>query len=73
MLNHRFARRSAVMAGLALFISFLGRLIGLNSEQVIVSGIFSISILGAILFWEFRLSFAFLGSSIMLLTGMATL
>ncbi len=73
MLKNRFARRSLVMLALALLVSFLGKVIGFDTRQTLVSGIFSISILGAILFWEFRLSFAFLGSSIMLLTGMTTL
>lgn len=72
-MNHSFLRRSIVLIISALTVSFLGKLIGFNSQQVFVSGIFSISILGSILFWEFRLSFAFLGSSIMLLTGQATL
>jgi Na+/H+ antiporter NhaD/arsenite permease-like protein len=57
----------------AFLITFLGKAIGFNTKQFLVTGIFSISILGAILFWEFRLSFAFLGASIMLLTGLTTL
>jgi len=72
-MNHKFVRRSIVLVCAALFISYMGRLIGFDAEQVLVTGIFSISILGAMLFWEFRLSFAFLGSRLMLLTGMATL
>ncbi|MBL7068933.1 MAG: hypothetical protein ISS34_03670 [Candidatus Omnitrophica bacterium] len=72
-MNHKFLYKSLILIGTALAISLSGRLIGFNTEQIFVSGIFAITILGAILFWEFRLSFAFLGSSIMLLTGIATL
>ncbi len=72
-MNHKFLYRSLILICVAVLIAFLGRAIGFNTRQVLVTGIFSISILGAILFWEFRLSFAFLGSSIMLLTGMTTL
>ncbi|MDB4349703.1 SLC13 family permease [Omnitrophica bacterium] len=72
-MNHKFLTRSIILVCAVLLISFLGKAIGFNIKQVLATGIFSISILGTILFWEFRLSFAFLGSSIMLLTGLATL
>lgn len=65
--------RGLVLVLIALLVAFLGKSIGFSTRQFLVAGIFSISILGAVLFWEFRLSFAFLGSSIMLLTGLATL
>ncbi|MFH1752717.1 MAG: SLC13 family permease, partial [Candidatus Omnitrophota bacterium] len=72
-MNHKFLTRSVILVFTALSIAFLGKAIGFNTKQFLVTGIFSISILGAILFWEFRLSFAFLGSSLMLLTGLATM
>jgi len=72
-MNHKFLYKSFTLITAAFLIALLGRLIGFNSQQSLVSGIFSITILGAILFWEFRLSFAFLGSSLMLLLGLATL
>lgn len=72
-MKNNFIIKSIILISLAFFIALLGKIIGFNARQVLVTGIFSISILGAILFWEFRLSFAFLGSSIMLLTGIATL
>lgn len=72
-MNNKFLIKTVILAVTAALVSFFGKLIGFNTQQVLVSGIFSISILGAILFWEFRLSFAFLGSSIMLLTGLASL
>lgn len=42
---------------------------GLSPHQALSVAIFSASVLGTLLFWEFRLSFAFLGTSVLLLTG----
>jgi len=57
---------------LLLTISFslaLGaKALGLNSYQALSIGIFSSSILGTLFFWDFRLSFAFVGTSILLIT-----
>lgn len=72
-MNNKFLHKTLILVGAAFSAVFLGRAIGFNTEQSVVTGIFSISILGTILFWEFRLSFAFLGSAVLLLTGMATL
>ncbi|MEE8359895.1 MAG: SLC13 family permease, partial [Candidatus Omnitrophota bacterium] len=72
-MNHKFLTRSLILIFIAFLVTFLGKAIGFNTKQFLVAGIFSISILGAVLFWEFRLSFAFLGSSIMLLTGLTTM
>ncbi len=72
-MNHKFLYKSIIMACAIFVIAYLGRAMGFTLRQVLATSIFSITILGAILFWEFRLSFAFLGSSIMLLTGLATL
>ncbi len=41
---------------------------GLTPHQVLAISIFSISILGTLFFWDFRLSFAFLGVSVLLAT-----
>jgi Na+/H+ antiporter NhaD/arsenite permease-like protein len=72
-MKNKFLIKSVILVFAALMVSLAGRVIGFNAKQMLVAGIFSISILGAILFWEFRLSFAFLGASIMLLTGVTTL
>lgn len=42
--------------------------IGLSKQQALAISIFSMSIMGSLFFWDFRLSFAFLGISILLLT-----
>ncbi len=53
---------------ISLAIGILTRGIGLNSNQAISIAIFSVSILGTLFFWDFRLSFAFLGVSILLIS-----
>jgi len=40
----------------------------LSAKQVFVISIFSASILGTLLFWDFRLAFVFTGSGVLLLT-----
>ncbi|MDD4909256.1 MAG: SLC13 family permease [Candidatus Omnitrophica bacterium] len=47
---------------------FSCRLAGLNMHQSLAVGILASSVLGTLFFWDFRLSFAFLGLSILLLT-----
>ncbi|MDP2927183.1 MAG: SLC13 family permease [Candidatus Omnitrophota bacterium] len=41
---------------------------GMNAHQSLSIGIFSVSILGTLFFWDFRLSFAFIGTSVLLMT-----
>ncbi len=41
---------------------------GMNPHQSLSLGIFSASILGTLFFWDFRLSFAFIGTSLLLMT-----
>ncbi len=53
---------------ISVSIGFLTMRIGLNSHQSIAISIFCASILGTLFFWDFRLSFAFLGISVLLLT-----
>ncbi len=40
----------------------------MNVHQALSIGIFSASILGTLFFWDFRLSFAFIGTSVLLMT-----
>lgn len=49
-------------------LGFLGRAVGLNFHQALSISIFSVSILGTLFFWNFRLTFALLGISILLIT-----
>jgi Na+/H+ antiporter NhaD/arsenite permease-like protein len=41
---------------------------GMNAHQSLSIAIFSASILGTLFFWDFRLSFAFIGTSVLLMT-----
>jgi len=50
----------------ALF--FFSKGFGLNLHQATSVAIFSVSILGTLFFWSFRLTFAFLGTSVLLMT-----
>ncbi|MDI6758009.1 MAG: SLC13 family permease, partial [Endomicrobiia bacterium] len=43
-----------------------GALLGLETRQVIIAAIFATSIFGTLFFWDFRLSFVFLGSGLLL-------
>lgn len=72
-MNHKFLIKSLVLTCAVLVIGALIKILDFNAKQILVTAAFSVTILGAILFWEFRLSFAFLGSAIILLTGIATL
>jgi len=49
-------------------LGFLTKAVGLNFHQALAISIFSASILGTLFFWDFRLSFAFLGTSLLLVT-----
>lgn len=49
-------------------IGYLSFYAGLNSHQSVSLAIFSSSILGTLFFWDFRLTFVFFGTSILLMT-----
>ncbi|MCU0666524.1 MAG: SLC13 family permease [Candidatus Omnitrophica bacterium] len=51
-----------------LCLFFLSQQFGLNLHQATSLSIFAVSILGTLLFWSFRLTFAFLGTAVLLMT-----
>ncbi len=61
-------KKFIILIAIALGLGFLTKHIGLNSHQALAVSIFSASILGTLFFWEFRLSFAFLGASVLLVS-----
>lgn len=61
-------KKFIILIGLSLGLGFLTRGIGLTVHQATAISIFSASILGTLFFWDFRLSFAFLGTSVLFLT-----
>ena len=61
-------KKAIAIAVLSTGLFFLSRTFGLNSHQATSIAIFSVSILGTLFFWSFRLTFAFLGTSVLLIT-----
>lgn len=53
---------------IACLLGFFSKAIGMNSRQALSVTIFSASILGTLFFWDFRLSFAFIGTALLLVT-----
>jgi len=66
-------QKSIGLITITALIGFFGFYAGFNANQIITLTAFSLSILGTLLFWSFRLSFAFLGTAIILFTGVTTL
>lgn len=60
----KFILLIAISSGLG----FLVKNIGLSFHQALAISIFSASILGTLFFWNFRLSFVFLGTSLLLIS-----
>jgi Na+/H+ antiporter NhaD/arsenite permease-like protein len=61
-------KKFILLIGIALGLGLLTKHIGLSGHQATAITIFSASILGTIFFWDFRLGFAFIGTSILLIT-----
>jgi len=61
-------KRSIVLVAISAGIGLLGSHAGLSFHQAMSVSIFSVSMLGTLFFWSFRLTFAFLGTSVLLLT-----
>ncbi|MFH1889185.1 MAG: SLC13 family permease [Candidatus Omnitrophota bacterium] len=61
-------KRFILLILLSLTLGFFVRHIGMDYRQALAVSIFSASILGTLLFWDFRLSFAFLGAAVLLAT-----
>ncbi|MFA5411551.1 MAG: hypothetical protein WC321_06845 [Candidatus Omnitrophota bacterium] len=61
-------RKFVILIAISLGLGFLTKHIGLNIHQATAISIFSASILGTLFFWDFRLGFAFLGTSVLLMS-----
>ncbi|MDP2938334.1 MAG: SLC13 family permease [Candidatus Omnitrophota bacterium] len=57
-----------LLISISVALGICSRFIGLSSHQALAVAIFAVSILGTLFFWDFRLSFAFIGTSILLFT-----
>ncbi|MDD5428383.1 MAG: SLC13 family permease [Candidatus Omnitrophica bacterium] len=62
-------KKFILLVAIASSIGFLSNGIGLNYHQSLAIAIFSASILGTLFFWSFRLSFAFMGTFLLFVTG----
>ena len=58
-----------LLLSISVTLGLTSRNIGLNTSQALAISIFSISILGTLFFWDFRLAFAFIGTSVLLITN----
>ncbi|MBI3991315.1 MAG: anion permease [Candidatus Omnitrophica bacterium] len=61
-------KKLVILVVFSLGLGLLSRNAGLSFHQATSIAIFSASILGTLFFWSFRLTFAFLGTSILLIT-----
>ena len=61
-------KKFIILISIALGLGVIAKNIGLTTHQALAISIFSTSILGTLFFWDFRLSFAFLGTAILLIT-----
>lgn len=64
----RIPLKLVLLAIVSCSLGLLGKRFGMEPQQSLSLSIFSASILGTLFFWDFRLSFAFLGTSILLMT-----
>ncbi len=68
-----FYRRLLLLIFLSVSIAWAGRFVGLDLHQQVAAGVFLSAILGTLLFWNLRLSIAFLGVSVLVLTRSLTI
>ncbi|MFH1458140.1 MAG: SLC13 family permease [Candidatus Omnitrophota bacterium] len=61
-------KKFIALVSISCGLGFLSRAAGLNFHQALSISIFTTSILGTLFFWSFRLTFAFLGTSVLLIT-----
>ncbi|MBM3243777.1 MAG: hypothetical protein FJZ12_02955 [Candidatus Omnitrophica bacterium] len=60
-------RLIALLATSASFWLFASK-VGMDQRQALSVAIFSLSVMGTLFFWDFRLSFAFVGTAVLLIT-----
>lgn len=61
-------RRVALLVAIAAAVVVTGRSLGLTVHQAIAASVFLATILGTLLFWNLRLSIAFIGVAVLILT-----
>ena len=66
MLKNKLLLKTLILFFISFILGWLVKSLGFSSKQALSISIFCLSILGTLFFWDFRLSFAFLGTSILL-------
>ncbi|MBN2831015.1 MAG: hypothetical protein JXL82_01865 [Candidatus Omnitrophica bacterium] len=64
----KIALKLVLLLSISFFLWFFANRIGMDHAQALSIAIFSVSILGTLFFWDFRLSFAFVGTAVLLIT-----
>ncbi|MFH0850704.1 MAG: SLC13 family permease [Candidatus Bathyarchaeota archaeon] len=70
MSDTEFKRKSPILLGLTAATAILCWLVGLNTAQIIAVSVFSLKTYATILFWKFRLPFAFIAVFGLLFLGL---
>jgi len=68
MVEKGMLKRSVILVAVSAGLGVMARHAGLTFQQSMSIAIFMVSILGTLFFWSFRLTFAFLGTSVLLIT-----
>lgn len=58
-------KKLAILIIVSAGIGIIGSLAGFNTNQAIIISVFASSILGSMFFWDFRISFVFIGSGVL--------
>lgn len=67
-MNRKAVVKAVSLVTISLASGYASYILGLTSHQALALGIFIASVMGTLFFWEFRLSFAFLGTALLLVT-----
>ena len=59
-------KKIILLVTISFMLGFFGGFLGLSAKQSLILAIFSMSIMGTLFFWDFRLSFVFIGSGVLL-------
>ena len=64
----KIALKLVILLSISTFLWLFANGAGMNPRQALSIAIFSVSVLGTLFFWDFRLSFAFVGTAVLLIT-----
>ncbi len=68
MTTKEIIKKFIILLAISVGVGYVSAFAGLSNHQALAVSIFCVSILGTLFFWDFRLSFAFIGTSILLIT-----